>query len=80
METTLKNTHTKWKQVKFSEEEYQVTEQNRNERDLIYLTSDSDHTLQGLEEGKTYIIGGIVDRNRYKVRLPMCSSKMDTKL
>lgn len=80
METTLSSTHKKWKQVKFSEEEYQVTEQNRNDRDLVYLSSDSDHTLQGLEEGKTYIIGGIVDRNRHKVRLLICSSKMDTKI
>lgn len=77
METSLKNTHKKWKQVKFSEEEYQVTEQNRNDRNLIYLTSDSDHTLHGLEEGKTYIIGGIVDRNRHKVRSLICSSKMN---
>ena len=67
METALNNNHLKWKDVKFLEEEYEVTDNNRNKGDLIYLSSDSDYTLKELEEGKTYIIGGIVDRNRHKV-------------
>lgn len=37
--------------------------------DVIYLTADSEYTLSTLEEGKSYIIGGIVDHNKYKVRL-----------
>jgi tRNA (guanine9-N1)-methyltransferase len=32
----------------------------------VYLTSDSEHTLQRLEDDKIYVIGGIVDRNRLK--------------
>lgn len=36
--------------------------------DIIYLTADTDDTLEVLETGKVYVIGGIVDRNRHKVR------------
>lgn len=36
------------------------------EGEVIYLTSDSDETLTELKPFATYIIGGIVDRNRHK--------------
>ncbi|KAK0673708.1 guanine-1-methyltransferase-domain-containing protein [Cercophora samala] len=35
-------------------------------KDIVYLTSDSPYTLDRLEPGTAYIIGGIVDRNREK--------------
>jgi tRNA (guanine9-N1)-methyltransferase len=33
---------------------------------LVYLTSDSPNTLTAWDRSATYIIGGIVDRNRLK--------------
>ena len=35
-------------------------------KELVYLTSDATETLHTLDKNCTYIIGGIVDRNRYK--------------
>lgn len=32
----------------------------------VYLTADADDTLGKLEADKVYVIGGLVDRNRYK--------------
>lgn len=34
---------------------------------VIYLTADSSDELLELKEGETYVIGGICDKNRYKV-------------
>lgn len=41
---------------------------------FVYLTADSTETLETLKEDETYIIGGIVDKNRYKVLklVPCC--------
>lgn len=34
---------------------------------LVYLSADAEEELETLREDEVYIIGGIVDRNRYKV-------------
>lgn len=33
---------------------------------VVYLSADGDETLENLKKDELYIIGGIVDRNRYK--------------
>lgn len=37
---------------------------------VVYLTADSSEVLEELKEGVTYVIGGVCDHNRYKVRKP----------
>lgn len=44
-----------------------TTESRTKQEDVVYLTADSENEIDSLEEGTTYVIGGIVDRNRYKV-------------
>jgi tRNA (guanine9-N1)-methyltransferase len=64
-EGVLQNQHKKWKGMTFSSEPYPVTT-DEEKANLVYLTADSPNTITSLDPGKTYIIGGIVDRNRYK--------------
>jgi tRNA (guanine9-N1)-methyltransferase len=38
-------------------------------KNIVYLTADSSEELLELNEGETYIIGGICDHNRYKASM-----------
>ncbi|SCU81554.1 LAMI_0B06766g1_1 [Lachancea mirantina] len=49
-----------WKNFEFVENATLPTE------NAIYLTADADDTIEKLEPGVTYIVGGIVDKNRHK--------------
>ncbi|RPA98845.1 hypothetical protein L873DRAFT_1739350 [Choiromyces venosus 120613-1] len=59
-QTVLGSQHLRWKNVIVSSEPYEVTP------DLVYLTADSPNTISKLENGKKYIVGAIVDKNRHK--------------
>ena len=48
-----------------SEESYLEKLADRK-KDIVYLTADSEHELEDFKEEDIYVIGGIVDRNRYK--------------
>jgi tRNA (guanine9-N1)-methyltransferase len=37
-----------------------------DKNNIIYLTPDSENTIETLVEGKCYIIGGLIDRNKHK--------------
>lgn len=66
-DTVMHKQHVNWKKVEFVEDEYEIDTEN-----MIYLSSDSDNTIERLEPGKKYIVGGIVDKNRYK---NLCNDK-----
>jgi tRNA (guanine9-N1)-methyltransferase len=54
---------TNWKGVEFTSESYL---DKFDKEKLVYLSADSDYVATELDENKIYIIGGIVDKNRYK--------------
>ncbi|KAK6505255.1 tRNA (guanine(9)-N(1))-methyltransferase [Arthrobotrys musiformis] len=55
-----------WRKIHITDSDYEIVRDDVQARNIVYLSSDSDDTLETLEEGKTYIVGGIVDKNRYK--------------
>lgn len=59
-----------WKNVDILEQQTYLEKYDK--KDLIYLSADSENVIHELEQGKQYIIGGIVDKNRYK---NLCQNK-----
>lgn len=58
--------HVNW-DMKFAEEDLEGFVSNSPKTDLIYLSADADEELDKIDLNSTFIIGGIVDRNRHKV-------------
>ena len=56
-----------WTTRAFSSSDKSVAEVFQDRlQDVVYLTSDSENTIEHLDNSKIYVIGGIVDRNRLK--------------
>lgn len=58
-----------WQNMTFKENDSLTELLPENKEELskfIYLTADTDNEIERLEEGYTYILGGIVDKNRHK--------------
>lgn len=49
-----------WKGIEFDAKDIPL------DKEFVYLTADTDEIIEKLNEGTTYIIGGIVDKNRHK--------------
>ncbi|KAI9287099.1 guanine-1-methyltransferase-domain-containing protein [Umbelopsis sp. AD052] len=62
---------TNWKGVEFTTDTYL---EKFDKEKLVYLSADSENVATELDENKVYIIGGIVDKNRYK---GLCQEKAE---
>lgn len=60
--------HERWHDIEFSADTFEPTP------NTIYLSSDAQDVLTCLEPGKTYIVGGIVDKGRYR---NLCKDKAE---
>ena len=58
--------YTSWKGIDFQSERLADLITPENKHQFVYLTADTDNDIQELSAGHTYIIGGIVDKNRHK--------------
>jgi len=52
--------------VEESMERYFADDLESGQREFVYLTADSERELEQLEEDKIYVVGGFVDKNKYK--------------
>ncbi|KAG4301235.1 hypothetical protein PCANB_002533 [Pneumocystis canis] len=68
MRTVLKNQHIAWQGIQFLDHNYIILSEKNGfkKEDFIYLTADSENTIYELNKNKIYIVGGLIDKNRYK--------------
>ncbi|KAJ2083788.1 tRNA (guanine(9)-N(1))-methyltransferase [Coemansia sp. RSA 988] len=63
---SLRSVHTLWAKqyIDFHDKEYlDLFDKDK----LVYLTADSPNVIEHLDPEKAYVVGGIVDKNRYKL-------------
>lgn len=58
--------HMNWNHFKFDEGDSDAKLKSLDKETTVYLTADTEDEIETLEPGMTYIIGGIVDKNRHK--------------
>lgn len=68
-ENRMHSHHLQWENITFDETDSVDTAQP-----IVYLSSDSSDTLTELTPGTTYVVGGIVDKGRYK---DLCKNKAE---
>ncbi|KAH7157159.1 guanine-1-methyltransferase-domain-containing protein [Dactylonectria macrodidyma] len=66
----LEDKHQNWKGIEFLEGDFIEcavrARAKMQTKDIVYLSSDSPYTLDRLEPNTSYVIGGLVDKNREK--------------
>ncbi len=68
--------HTRW-DIAFSSEHFLSTHPEKE--NIVYLTPDTDTILDTIESDKIYIIGGIVDKNRFKGKTSQTAQELGLK-
>ena len=63
--------------ISFNPEHFISTELNKEK--ILYLTPDSETVLESIDDDYTYIIGGIVDKNRFKGKTFEAANSMSIK-
>lgn len=79
--SVFKDQQRNWAGVQFLDHDYldastgQSAVPGVSKEDLVYLSADSENTIETIDETKCYIIGGIVDKNRHK---NLCQGKAES--
>ncbi|CAK9439721.1 uncharacterized protein LODBEIA_P38210 [Lodderomyces beijingensis] len=63
---TVLSDHKAWKGIDFTSESLAEMITSENKDQFVYLTADTEEEVHELVPSQTYIIGGIVDKNRHK--------------